>query len=138
MTDTSSSAPDKRQMWVDERSTLLAAIKNYPDLPIPSLYTDSATFHVFQVSPEMERRLFAYAEAALAASFGVSFTLQGNADTERDYCHLVATLPSGCVLKITAHASVVAEKRVTGQITTDVIDSILAPAADETPAEVTA
>jgi hypothetical protein len=131
-------AGDKRQMWMHERSTLLAAMQDYPELPIPSLYTESATFYVFQVSPELERRAFAYAENALGASFGVSFTLQPNDEPERDYCYLLATLPSGWILRITAHASAVAEVCVTGQTVKDVIGLVRLPVADESPAPVTA
>jgi hypothetical protein len=128
------SREEQRARWCREVRTITVAIEDHA-LPVPRITEVRVTFDIYGEETAVRRR-HAAAEAALGEALGVTFagrTEKLSTDGTEWYL-LEAALPSGMILRITALARHVAEKKVTGRTVTEITEWVRKPAVDEAAA----
>ncbi len=122
------STPHPRAGWFADVHNVLAAAQANPALPLPAISAWRATFYLTDSSP----RGLAAAEAALADALGVTFA--GYAEDEPpQYYVLEADLPGGLKVRIKAWRDDVADRKVTGQTVTEVVEWVRKPVPEPGP-----
>lgn len=120
-----------RAVWARNVRAVLRVVETHPALPLPYIARDRINFFMVPgLFGPAGRKAVADAETALSNALGITFTGAIRPDNHY-YYDLTATLPGGLPLVLQMVASEVAEKRVTGEVVTEVVEWVRRPAGDE-------